>query len=71
MHAANINSQPPAIRRKFAGKTNSSRSRRCCEMPLSEENAIALYESEWWKTVSDLDIVKFQLFEDRLCMAAD
>lgn len=37
-------------------------------MSLTYDQAIKLAESEWWKSVSDEDIVKFQLFEDRLCM---
>jgi hypothetical protein len=35
---------------------------------LTQEQAIALSNSEWWKTAKDKDIVKFQLFEDKLCM---
>jgi hypothetical protein len=35
---------------------------------LTKEQAIKLYESEWWKDASDYDIVKFQLFEDLLCV---
>ena len=38
---------------------------------LTQEEAIKLYDTEWWKDASDYDIVKFQLFEDRLCMPFD
>ena len=40
-------------------------------MNLSKENALKLYNTEWWKTTTDLEIVKFQLFEDRLCVPFD
>lgn len=35
---------------------------------LTEEQAIRLAETKFWETMTDHDIAKFQLFEDRLCM---
>lgn len=35
---------------------------------FSEKEAIALYELEVCKEMSDLEIVKLQLFQDRLCV---
>lgn len=35
---------------------------------MTQEQAISLYDSKWWEEVSDVDIVMFQLFEDRLCV---
>lgn len=35
---------------------------------MTEEQAIKLAESGWWKDKSSEDIVKFQLFEEKLCM---
>ena len=35
---------------------------------FSKEQAIKFYNSEVWKDMSDKDLVKFQLFQDRLCM---
>jgi hypothetical protein len=35
---------------------------------MTEEQAIALYDSGWWKDKTARQIVMFQLFEDRLCM---
>jgi len=37
-------------------------------MPLTEERAIALYNSGWWRGKTPADVVRFQLFERRLCM---
>lgn len=38
---------------------------------LTEEQAIKLYDSKWWESASDYEIVKFQLFEDKLCVPFD
>ncbi len=35
---------------------------------LTKEQAIILYNSGWWKEKTPEEIVKFQLFEPRLCM---
>lgn len=35
---------------------------------ITKEQALALHESGWWKTLTARDIVAFQLFTDRLCM---
>jgi len=35
---------------------------------ITKEQAIELAESGWWKLATPHDIVKFQLFTDRLCM---
>jgi hypothetical protein len=35
---------------------------------LTEKQAIKLGESEIWKNMTDEEIVKFQLFQNRLCM---
>ncbi len=37
---------------------------------LTKESAVALAQSRWWESpdVTDESIVRFQLFEDRLCM---
>ena len=35
---------------------------------LTQEQAIALAQSGEWKDWTDEEIVKFQLFQDRLCM---
>jgi hypothetical protein len=35
---------------------------------MTKEQAIKLADSGWWKEKSSEDIVKFQLFEERLCM---
>jgi len=35
---------------------------------MTEEEAIKLAKSGWWKNKSSEDIVKFQLFEKKLCM---
>ena len=35
---------------------------------LTREQAIKLYDSEWWKNCSDREIVGFQLFTRRLCL---
>lgn len=34
---------------------------------MTREEAITLAGSGWWKTKTASEIVKFQLFEDRLC----
>ena len=38
---------------------------------MTKNEAIALYESEWWKHLTDFERAKFQLFEDKLCMPFD
>ena len=38
---------------------------------MTKEEAIALYESEFWKSLTTEEIAKFGLFEDRLCMPFD
>lgn len=38
---------------------------------LTQEQAIAVYETKWWETATDDEIVKFQLFTKRLCMPFD
>lgn len=38
------------------------------ENTITKEKAIEMAESGWWKSKSALEIVKFQLFEDLLCM---
>lgn len=35
---------------------------------MTENEALALAGTEWWKHATDQEIVGFQLFEDRLCM---
>ena len=35
---------------------------------LTQEQAIALANTNWWVGLSARDVIKFQLFEDRLCM---
>lgn len=35
---------------------------------LTQEQAIKLAESNWWETKTDYELVRFQLFESRLCM---
>ena len=35
---------------------------------LTQEQAIKLYDSEWWKNCTDKEIVEFQLFTARLCL---
>lgn len=35
---------------------------------MTEDQAIALFDSGWWKTKTARQIVGFQLFESRLCM---
>lgn len=35
---------------------------------LAKEQAIAFYESGQWKDLDDEEIVKLQLFQDRLCV---
>jgi len=35
---------------------------------LKKEEAIKLAKSGWWKNKSPEEIVRFQLYEDRLCM---
>jgi hypothetical protein len=35
---------------------------------MTKEKAIAMAESGWWKDLDSIDIVSFQLFEERLCM---
>ncbi|MFA5937579.1 MAG: hypothetical protein WC822_06915 [Candidatus Paceibacterota bacterium] len=38
---------------------------------LTEEQAISFYNSKEWMNMSDEDIVKLQLFQDRLCLPFD
>lgn len=38
---------------------------------MTKEQAIALSKTEFWKDLSDKEIVKFQLFEKRLCIPFD
>lgn len=38
---------------------------------LTQEQAIAMAESKVWETWTDEQIVRFQLFQDRLCMNID
>lgn len=35
---------------------------------LTERQAIDLYDSGFWESMTEEERVKFQLFEDRLCM---
>ena len=35
---------------------------------LTKEQAIALAETQFWEGMSSYEIVRFQLFENRLCM---
>jgi hypothetical protein len=35
---------------------------------MTEEQAIALFDTKWWENEPARDIVSFQLFEPRLCM---
>ena len=35
---------------------------------MTEKQALALFESQWWVGKCEEDIVGFQLFEGRLCM---
>jgi hypothetical protein len=35
---------------------------------MTKEEAIGLYKSKCWETMSDRERVEFQLFEERLCM---
>ena len=35
---------------------------------MTEGQAIALYESGWWKEKTAREICMFQMFEDRLCI---
>jgi hypothetical protein len=39
-----------------------------CYENLTREQAVALAKSNWWKDSTSDEIVKFQLFTDRLCM---
>lgn len=38
---------------------------------LTEQQAIDLYNSNFWETLSNFDRVQFQLFTERLCMPFD
>ena len=38
---------------------------------MTEEEALAKYNSKWWESASYLEIVQFQLYEERLCMPFD
>lgn len=35
---------------------------------LTKEQAIALAETKWWENCTDEEIVRFQFFQDKLCM---
>ena len=35
---------------------------------MTKEEAIAMYDSGWWKDKTAKEIVAFQLYEDRLCL---
>lgn len=35
---------------------------------MTKDEAIAMYDSGWWKGKTDREIVAFQLYEDRLCL---
>lgn len=35
---------------------------------LSKEQSLKLYETSFWEELSSVDLVNFQLFEERLCM---
>lgn len=38
---------------------------------MTRKQALKLAETKFWETMSDKDIVMFQLFEERLCMPFD
>lgn len=38
---------------------------------MTQDEAISLYESRFWESLSFRDRAKFQLFEERLCMPFD
>ena len=38
---------------------------------MTREQAVALYDSGFWKDMTDRERATFQLFEDRLCMPFD
>ncbi len=38
---------------------------------MTKEEAIELYETNWWESKSAYEIVKFQLYEPLLCMPID
>ena len=38
---------------------------------MTKEEAIKMYNSNWWEDKTPEEIVKFQLYEDRLCMPFD
>jgi hypothetical protein len=40
-------------------------------MELTREQAIALYESGFWKDMTYIERAKFQIMEERLCMPFD
>lgn len=35
---------------------------------MTKDDAVAKFDSRWWEGASPLNIVRFQLFEERLCM---
>lgn len=35
---------------------------------MTEDEALRRYGTAWWRTVTDEELVRFQLFEARLCM---
>ena len=38
---------------------------------ITEQQAIDKYNTEWWKTATSREIVRFQLFTNRLCCPFD
>jgi hypothetical protein len=35
---------------------------------VTKEQAVALFDSNWWEGKSPIELAMFQLFEERLCM---
>ncbi len=35
---------------------------------MTKDQAVQMFDSGWWKQKTSHEIVKFQLYEDRLCM---
>lgn len=40
-------------------------------LELTREQAIEIYNTEWWKSATDEQIVSFELFTPRLCLPFD
>lgn len=38
---------------------------------MTKKDALVLSETKWWEHATDEEIVRFQLFEPRLCMPPD